>query len=272
MIAVHCKLLFALRLRLITFFLTLLLSDVASAAGGNILIDPAPKEGYTLAIGSSFLVAAAYPGSSRYKISTFPGVDFYSSTGLFLSTDEGFGWNISARDDLQAGFRLWAQAARNSGDSPRLTGMGKIGPRLEKGAFLNYQPYEFLVLQGSVRHGGGVKGDGLLLELGATTGLPLGERAIIGVSLGVTWANRAYSQSYFGVTEEQARYSSLPITSMQSGLQDINLGISSEYRIDRNWKLGGLLNGARLLDNAARSPITECRLQSIFSITLWRIF
>ncbi len=248
------------------------LSGAAFAAGGTIFIDPPPEQAFTLSIGPTLWMFPSYPGGRARQSVLFPGVDFYAANGLFASTDNGIGWNLSTRNDLQAGLRLWAQLGRKVGDSSRLAGTDDIGPRLEKGGFFNFAPYEFLMLQSSIRYGSGLRGDGLLAELAVTTGLPLGERGTLALSLGSTWANQAYRQSYFGLTEAQAERSNRASWTMRSGQQDTNLGIGGEYRLDSDWRLSGQWIHAHLLGDAARSPVVESASQSTLSLSLWRRF
>jgi outer membrane scaffolding protein for murein synthesis (MipA/OmpV family) len=260
------------RLSLGAFVLSSCLSGAALAAGGTIFIDPPPEQAYTLSLGPTLWMFPSYPGGRRLQTVLFPGVDFYAANGLFASTDNGIGWNLSSRSDLQAGLRLWAQLGRKARDSRRLAGTDDIGPRLEKGGFVNFAPYDFLLLQSSVRYGSGVRGDGLLAEVAVTTGLPLGDKGSLAFSLGTTWANQAYRQSYFGLTEEQALRSNRAPWQMSSGQQDTNLGVSGEYRLDPDWRLSGQWIHAHLLGDAARSPVVERASQSTVSLTLWRRF
>lgn len=252
--------------------LTSLASTAGLAAGGTIFIDRPPEQDYTLSAGPSLWMFQAYPGGKKTDTLLLPGVDLYFANGVFVSTDNGIGWNLSRRDDLQFGPRLWAQLKRKASASPRLAGTADIGARLEKGAFLNYAPYEFLLVQSSVRYGSGVRGDGLLGEVGLTAGAPLGAHGTLALTLGSTWANQAYRQSYFGLDEGAAQRSNRSPWQMQSGLQDTSLAISGEYHLDADWRLSGQWIRARLQGDAARSPVTESATQNLLSLTLWRRF
>jgi len=252
--------------------LTSLASATGLAAGGTIFIDRPPEQGYTLSVGPSLWMFQAYPGGKKTDTVLLPGVDLYFANGAFVSTDNGIGWNLSRRDDLQFGPRLWAQLKRKASASPRLAGTADIGARLEKGAFLNYAPYEFLLVQSSVRYGSGVRSDGLLGEVGLTVGAPVGAHGTLALTLGSTWANQAYRQSYFGLDEGAAQRSNRSPWQMQSGQQDTSLAISGEYHLDADWRLSGQWIRARLQGDAARSPVTESATQSLLSLTLWRRF
>lgn len=248
-----------------------LLTGPARAAGGLLLIDAPPAQGYSLALGPSLLAYPRAPGSSRMKTLAIPGVDFYTSLGGFISTDLGAGWNFSRREDLQWGLRLWPVMGRNDAAS-RQRGLDDIGTRLGKGLFLNYAPLEFLILQSSVLTGSGRGGDGLQAEAGVTVGAPIGEAALLGLSLGATWANGAHLHSYFGVTPQASAAGGLPVYTPGAGWLDVNLALNGELRFGPRWKLSGQLMAARLRGDAARSPVTGTREQNSASLTLWYQF
>jgi outer membrane scaffolding protein for murein synthesis (MipA/OmpV family) len=243
----------------------------AQAAGGLILIDAPPAQGYTLAVGPALVGFPEAPGSSHLKLTPIPGVDFYSSLGGFASTDIGLGWNFSHREDLQYGVRLWPVFGRDD-DRSRNRGLTDVGTRLGKGLFLNYAPWKFLTLQSSLMVGSGAHGDGLQAEAGATVGTTLGASSVLGLTAGTTWSNGPYQRSYFGVTPEESAAGGLPVYRPSSGFSDINLALNGETRFTEHWKLSGQWLAARLIGDDKRSPVTQSRLQNAFSLTLWYTF
>ncbi len=240
----------------------------AQALGGIILIDAPPAQDYTLAIGPGVAGYPETPGSNRTRVVPVPGLDFYSSLGGFASTDIGLGWNFSRRADVQFGVRLWPVFGRDD-DRSRQRGLSDVGTRLGKGLFLNYAPWEFLILQSSVLAGSGYHGDGVQMEGGATLGARIGTATLLGFTLGGTWANRAHVQSYYGVTPEESAAGGLPAYAPGAGWSDVNVQLNGEMKINERWKLSGQLLGARLLGDESRSPVTESRHQGTFSLTLW---
>jgi outer membrane protein len=239
----------------------------ADALGGLILIDKPPQD-YSLSIGPGAAGYPESPGSSHTRVVPIPGVDFYWSLGAFASTDIGLGWNFSRREDLQFGVRLWPVFGRDDERSHQL-GLPDVGTRLGKGLFLNYAPLPFLVLQSSVLAGSAYEGDGVQVEAGATVGASIGERALLGVTLGASWANSAYLRTYCGVTPAESVAGGLPVYAPGAGWSDVNLQLVGEMRIGERWKLSGQLVGARLVGDAGRSPVTQSRNQTTFSLTLW---
>lgn len=240
----------------------------AHALGGLILIDAPPKDGYTLAVGPALAGYPEAPGSGRTKVLPLAGVDFESASGGFISTDIGAGWNFSKREGLQFGARIWPVFGRNDQRS-RARGLADVGSRLGLGLFLNYEPWQFLVLQSSLLTGSGFDRNGMQFETGATIGAPLGDSALLGLTLGTTWSNAAYLRSYFGVTPGESSGGSLPVFAPGAGWSDLNASLNAEVRIDPRWKLSGQWLVARLIGDAGRSTVTTSRFQKIFQVTLW---
>jgi len=244
------------------------IADRADAAGGLILVDKPPAEDYTLAIGPGVAGYPQTPGSSRTKVLAVPGVDFYSSLGAFAATDTGIGWNFSHRADLQGGVRLWPVFGR-SGSRSRERGLPDVGTRLGEGLFLNYAPLPSMTLQSGALAGSAYQRDGVQVEGGATVGAPIGDRVLLGLTLGATWANGPHLRSYYGVNPQASAAGGLPVYTPSSGWLDVNAQLNGELRIAERWKVSGQVVGARLVGDAGRSPVTQSRNQTIFSLTLW---
>src|SRR4030095_5198916 len=70
----------------------------------------------------------------------------------------------------------------------------------------------------SLMYGAGRDGDGLMAESGATSARPIGS-ATLAVTLGGSWANRSYRQSFYGVSAADAAASGLPAPNIGPGWQ-----------------------------------------------------
>lgn len=236
-------------------------------AAGNLLLIDAPPQSTTLAVGPSLWSLPRYPGGGKNELRLLPGVDVYTSGGFFASTDLGLGWNASPRSDAQAGVRLWPQFGRRGSDAP--AGLQPIGDRVQLEAYGNWQAMRALLLQAGVLHGAGRHHDGSQLELGATSGLPIGDD-LLGLGASATWANRAFRQSYFGVSAQESAASGLPAWNLGAGWQDAALTFSGEHRFGPHWRLDGQWIVTRLLGAAAHSPVAQRRQSSMATLTLWR--
>ena len=241
----------------------------AARAWGDLVLIESPPEVATRSLGATLWVLPRYPGADRNRTSFWPAVDYYDPSGVFVSTELGVGWNISRRKDLQAGLRLWPQPGRKSDEGP--PGLRAVGTRIQQEAFINYQVLPALLLQSGVLHGSGRHGDGMQLELGATSGLPIG-KDLLGVGAAATFANRAHRQSYYGVSQTDAAASGFPVFRMPAGWQDVNLTFSVEHRFDSRWHADGQVVVARLVGAAAATPVVASRRQVATTFSLWRDF
>lgn len=245
------------------------LLPAAAGAAGNLLLIEAPPKQTTLALGASVWSLPQYPGARKSDTLVLPALDYQHANGFFASTDLGLGWNLSPTPAVQAGVRLWPQFGRSRKDGP--VGLDPIGLRIQPQAYANLQLGEVLLLQSGLLYGAGRDRDGVQVELGATSGIPVGD-SLIGIGLAASWANRAYQQSYYGVSAAESRASGLPAFSPKSGLLDTSLTVSAEVKFGPQWRLSGQLVLARLSTDTARSPVVQDRRQDLATLTLWRSF
>lgn len=238
----------------------------AQAAGTLVLID-APPATDTLAFGASVWRIPTYPGATRSDTLALPGVDWYSSKGWFVSTDNGVGYNAAPAKDVQAGIRLWPQFGRSKSDAP--AGLDRIGLRIQPQVFANAMLADVVLLQGALATGAGRKGRGSQLELGVTSGIPL-DRTLIGIGVSRSWANAAFRDDYFGVSAAESQASGLAATRLGGGALDVAAALSLEHRFDERWRLSGQIVRSRFDHAVAASPVVQTRWQSQGTLTLWR--
>jgi MipA family protein len=238
-------------------------------AGGNLLLIDAPPEQATTSLGVALWSLPKYTGSDERDTFATPALDHYRPSGLFVSTDNGLGWTMTSSKTVQAGVRLWPQLGRSRADTP--SGLEPIGWRIQAQGFANLQVGQVLLLQSGLLVGAGRDRDGVQLELGATSGIPIGDD-LIGVGVSATWANAKFRQSYFGVSAAESQASGLPAYALGAGALDTNLTLSLEHKFSATWRLSGQLIVSRLSASTAQSPITRQRRQTLGTLTLWRAF
>lgn len=251
------------------FSAALLMVTVPARAAGNLMLIEAPPPKSTLAVGGSVWSLPAYPGAKKSDTLVLPALDWQLPNGLFVSTDTGVGWNLSSNKALQAGVRLWPHFGRSRKDSP--AGLEPISLRIQPQAFANLLVGEVLLLQSGVLYGAGRDRDGLQVELGATSGIPIGD-SLIGIGVATTWANKAYRNSYYGVSAAESRSSGLRAFALDSGWLDTSLTVSAEVKFNAQWRLSGQVVLARLNKSVAASPVAQQRSQDLATLTLWRNF
>ena len=242
---------------------------VPAHAAGNLLLIEAPPPKATLALGATVWQLPQYPGAKKTDTLVLPALDWQLPNGMFVSTDTGVGWNLSSSKTVQAGVRLWPQFGRSRKDGP--AGLDPIGLRIQAQGFANVQIGEVLLLQSGVLYGGGRDRDGVQVELGATSGIPIGD-SLIGIGLATSWANKAYRDSYYGVSAAESRASGLASYTPGSGMLDTSLTVSAEMKFGSAWRLSGQVVLARLNTDLSRSPVVQQRRQDLATLTLWRNF
>lgn len=230
--------------------------------GGLLLLDAPPVEQGRLAIGVSHLAWRA-PGLQRDRTWWMPALDAYATNGLFASTDYGLGWNLSRRDDVQAGVRLSVLPGREPAPVGGQSAGWRTGMRLERGLFCNIAAHDAVLLQGSLRQGGSYRRQGVMAELGVTTGLPMPDGQPLAITVGASWADRALRSSLAGDPFH-------PDRGPASGWHDWQLALSHEVALGAHWRLDGQWAIARLTGLHGAGVATPGQRENLLSIGVWR--
>ena len=217
----------------------------------------ADRDGGTL--GLAVVAGHAYMGSDERRTRAYPAIDYRWASGWFAGTTNGVGYNFSRQAGVQYGVRLTADFGRDESRSAVLRGLGDVDARPEIGAFYNLQPTAHTFLTSSLRYGAGQGRDGLLLDLGAGLNAQVAPAWRLGAGVAATWANAAYTQSYFGVDAAQAARSGRGVYTAGAGVRDVRVSVSATYAITPRASATAALSYSRLQGDAARSPIVRDR-------------
>ena len=217
----------------------------------------ADRDGGTL--GLAVVAGHAYMGSDERRTRAYPAIDYRWASGWFAGTTNGVGYNFSRQAGVQYGVRLTADFGRDESRSAVLRGLGDVDARPEIGAFYNLQPTAHIFLTSSLRYGAGQGRDGLLLDLGAGLNAQVAPAWRLGAGVAATWANAAYTQSYFGVDAAQAARSGRGVYTAGAGVRDVRVSVSATYAITPRASATAALSYSRLQGDAARSPIVRDR-------------
>lgn len=101
--------------------------------------------------------------------------------------------------------------------------------------------------------------DGWTAGLHANVMQPVAKPLALGAGLGATWASGNFMNEYFGVTPLDALNSGLPVYSPGSGLRDARAWVAGVLHLSPQWHLAGGALFARLLGDAADSPLVTER-------------
>jgi outer membrane protein len=71
---------------------------------------------------------------------------------------------------------------------------------------------------------------------------------------GLTWGNRDFSQSQYGVTPDQSLNSGFPVYSPTAGVEDVHLGLNWRWEISSSWMMNSGVYATHLTGSVAGSP------------------
>lgn len=200
------------------------------------------------------LIIPKYYGSS-YDASVpsrveFKGIDDVRLTALRLGgLDIGpvAGYTFGRDEDLSA----------------RLRGLGDVDGGLNLGGFAAYRFDPFYVDVAYLTQVTGDTDTGHTIRIGAGIEQDLNERATVSAYLNGSYASEGYMDAYFSVTPAQSAASAagLGVFDAGAGLKDVGLDLGFDYRLSERMTLKTKAGYARLLNDAADSPITSSRNQ-----------
>ena len=254
------------------------------AAAQTPATNPMPDGSRDMYVGLGAVSAARYEGGRERRTSALPVLQVEWSNGVFVSGMSA-GMHLSAQPALEYGPLLGVLAGRDDAgsshglggidgmgmtalvpplgvkaryDATRLTGMEQIGYRLQAGGFFNVYLSPSLRLTNSLLYGSGHERNGLRWSADLQQlALPLAAHHTLSLTAGLTLANGADSQSYFGVSSAEAAQSINPAYRAGGGLRDAHLGARWNWALAPAWMLTSTLKTTRLLGSAKDSPLTE---------------
>ncbi len=237
--------------------------------------------GKSVTLGAGVLVKPKYEGSNDYEVIAIPLIIPRFSGGGGNSRFKKFRERVSFKglDDIRIralqsnGFEVGPVAGYRSGrdqdDARRLNGLGDIDGGLVLGGYAGYRigPTIFDVSASTQ-----VTGDdtGVQVRLGVETEQQVSSWMKLTARLGTTISGDDYMQDYFGVTPAQAATSGagLPVFSADAGIKDVHVQLGSKIELAERWLLRFRGRYARLVGDAADSPVIESEDQLSGSIGL----
>jgi outer membrane scaffolding protein for murein synthesis (MipA/OmpV family) len=256
-----------------------LASLAAPPATAQQLLDVAPgaaTEGpagqrWTFTIGAIGAIRPAYEGSDAYLFSPLPVVDIRYRDIFFASARDGIGVNVIRTEWLKLAPVLRYRFGRDQDDNRALFGMGDVSGTIEGGVLATFGPGPLRLRLEAAQ---GLNGDGhqgFQARADLTYGTRLGERIFVAGGPSVTYADRQFHQSYFGVSPEQSARSGYAPFSAEAGFKDIGFSVNGSYRLWGSFTLTAVAELKQLLGDAADSPIVRDETQAFFGLGItWR--
>lgn len=199
-------------------------------------------------IGAGAGVVPVYEGASDYKVLAMPAFDLRYGD-FYLNFRNGLG-------------ATWVRG-RRAKDSPE--GIGKVKNAIGSRAFVRYFLDDAISLTAGLTHSyGGTDGTQADLRLGYR--FRPSRQVMLLPAASLTWANGKHMRRYFGISEEQAARSGLPVFDADSGIKDVSVSLSVIYSLSRHWHVNANASLTRYLGDASDSPINERTWQPILLI------
>jgi outer membrane scaffolding protein for murein synthesis (MipA/OmpV family) len=239
--------------------------------------NPMPDGSRDMYIGLGAGAVPEYEGSKDRKIAALPVLQVQWSNGVFVSGMSA-GMHLSEQPTLEYGPMVNLHLGRDesgtsagaigaSADFPSISPgkrerilnfMNTISARVEVGGFVNYYVTPGLRFTNNLLYGAGNERDGLrwIANL-QTVSADLAPRHRMSFLVGVTYANRAYNQTYFGISWDEAVKGDVKTYSPKGGIKDVHAGVRWNWNLSPSWLLTSTVNMARLRGDAANSPLAE---------------
>lgn len=215
----------------------------------------------SLQAGGMAMVAPKYEGAKDYEVI---GVPFIAPAGL---GETGF---VQFRGPEDLRFRLLQQYGFEAGplagwrfereedDARRLRGLGDIDGGVVVGGYVAYRAGAFLPF---VSYHHQVSGDdtGGVMRFGIEAKAPIWSAVSVTATLGSSWADDDYMDAYFSISGAQSARSAagLGVYDADAGIKDVYVGLSTDVPLTSDWTLKLSGRYARLVGDAADSPIVE---------------
>lgn len=132
--------------------------------------------------------------------------------------------------------------------------VGSVSRTFEAGAFVQYLAKDSFRLRAELRKG--INGhEGLVGYVGADKIWRDGDKYVFSVGPRVLFSDARYQRTYFGITPAVSLATGLPVYRPSGGVHAVALASGVSYELSNHWGLFGYARYARLVGDAAKSPI-----------------
>jgi outer membrane scaffolding protein for murein synthesis (MipA/OmpV family) len=206
------------------------------------------------------MVSPKYEGSSDYDVMGFPFVapaSLGSDGRVQVQGPDDVRLRLFKHNGFEAGPLAGWRFGRDEDDSDRLWGLGDVDGGLVIGGYMAYQ-IGFLKPFLSYHHQ--VTGDdGGVLRFGTEAKTIFGPGIEVIGTLGASYADKSYMDSYFSIDAAQAASSvaGLQAYDAGAGVKDVYVGLTARFPIDERWTVRLSTRYAHLIGDAADSPVVE---------------
>lgn len=177
------------------------------------------------------------------------------------ASSAGVNASLFETDRLRASIGFRVDGGRKSGVDPILRGLPDVERRALYSLNLSYKLSEQWAANASFASDLRSAETGSTFRLGVNHSKRFAERWIWANGAAITYADRHYMEKFHGVATPPAG-STLSSFDPSAGLRDVGMNSTLRYQLDRNWVAFGSASIARLVGDAAKSPLTTTKHQS----------
>jgi MipA family protein len=229
--------------------------------GGAFVVPPTEGASYSLALGAG--AAPDYEGSEDYRFVPLwhlRAQNLYGPTTYVDLFGPRLTSNLVPHPNLRLGPMLQYIPKRGSVDNDRVDDLENVDPALMLGVIGGWdflaEPDRALGVFVEAR-ADVANGHGWLVTPALRGRQALTERVSLSGSLSTTWASEDYMSDYFGVDAADASRSGLDQEDADAGVKDVALVGALTYQITARVHVGIVARYARLVGDAADSPIVD---------------
>lgn len=253
-----------------TIFAVALLSPGAARAGMSDIFDSAigtisegfdyiwpdnlPIENFSLRLGVGVGTTPDYTGSDEYRLRIIPLIDLRYKDIVALKGNR-LQVNLLRSAHVKAGPLLHLQFGREEKRNAILTGLGDVADAVLAGVFIE-GTYKGMFGSLEIRQAlGGGQGATARFLLAQGLYQSNDKKAMLIAAVRSGWNSRASTQINFGITPQQAIDSGLPAYAPDGGFSKVEFDLLGRYQVTQRWRLEWIVGYARLLGDAADSPL-----------------
>jgi outer membrane scaffolding protein for murein synthesis (MipA/OmpV family) len=216
-------------------------------------------------VGAMAIVMPKYEGSSDYRVIGFPFIVPSFGTGeswVDVQGADDVRLRLFRYGNFEAGPLAGWRFGREQEDGPLLAGLGDVDAGLVIGG---YMAYRLGHLKPFLSYHHQVTGDATsgVLRFGSEASFDVAPGVQITGTVGTSYADENYMQDFFAITPDQSLTSvaGLAAYDAEAGFKDVFVGGTAKIALSELWTLHLTARYARLIGDAADSPIVESENQ-----------
>jgi outer membrane protein len=221
---------------------------------------PSMSGNWTATIGGGGEYKPDFEGASHSLLSPVPIVSIRraGSAEPFHSPRDGASFALIDFGGLRAGPAGKFVASRKASNYSELNGLSNVDAAFEFGGFIEYFPVDWFRVRNETRQGFGGH-HGIVSDFSGDFIVPVARGLTISAGSRFTWESAKATSPYFAVDYAQSIASGLPVFDAKGGPHSAGGGAQVSYRINPQWEVHSYVEYARLLGDAAKSPIVTRR-------------